>query len=465
MAKRYELSDAQWDRIKDLLSGRPAIQAVACRHRRHDRRHPFHSLAQSPHPARHNLYKARNRIERCFNKLKHFRRFATRLIVAPSTSSHSSPPPLPCYGCAECRFSLDQEAIGEKWTQFGDAGRTPSDARDLPPLGRISRRRLTSFTEVRRTLNANAQCSSCRTPSTVGTAFEMFDLTKSRKAFARVLLRFLRRSVPRNRVGDYLFSLTLFIMTFHRIPTRSSGLFNDRMFFLKVSHELSDPLRVFVSDKEYVKMYVEATVGSKYNVPTIAVLRSEKEVDFFIFPAVCCVKATHLSNKVMFITDRDVDRDQIKAWMRLNYYDAAREVNYKKLKGKIIVEPLIFGQQGPTDYKLHCYRGAVKVIAATEGRYGGNMNPRRVYYSRDWGRYSFSTDLPPFDGEMTRPDNLEEMISVAEALSIIFDYIRVDMYSDGKRCFVGELTNLNGGGLKKFVPPDAEEKYSHLFFA
>jgi transposase len=29
-----------------------------------------------PHDA--NLYKHRNRIERCFNKLKHFRRFATR---------------------------------------------------------------------------------------------------------------------------------------------------------------------------------------------------------------------------------------------------------------------------------------------------------------------------------------------------------------------------------------------------
>jgi transposase len=31
---------------------------------------------QIPHDV--SLYKARNRIERCFNKLKHFRRFATR---------------------------------------------------------------------------------------------------------------------------------------------------------------------------------------------------------------------------------------------------------------------------------------------------------------------------------------------------------------------------------------------------
>jgi transposase len=34
-----------------------------------------------PHDAK--LYKARNRIERCFNKLKHFRRFATRFDRRP----------------------------------------------------------------------------------------------------------------------------------------------------------------------------------------------------------------------------------------------------------------------------------------------------------------------------------------------------------------------------------------------
>ncbi len=39
-----------------------------------------------------SLYKLRNRIERCFNKLKHFRRFATRQARnAKPASVHSSP--------------------------------------------------------------------------------------------------------------------------------------------------------------------------------------------------------------------------------------------------------------------------------------------------------------------------------------------------------------------------------------
>lgn len=45
---------------------------------RRQRRHTFHPLAQSADPHDPTVYKLRNRIERCFDKLKHFRRFATR---------------------------------------------------------------------------------------------------------------------------------------------------------------------------------------------------------------------------------------------------------------------------------------------------------------------------------------------------------------------------------------------------
>jgi transposase len=39
---------------------------------------PSHPKRTHPFPLNKRLYKTRNRIERCFNKLKHFRRLATR---------------------------------------------------------------------------------------------------------------------------------------------------------------------------------------------------------------------------------------------------------------------------------------------------------------------------------------------------------------------------------------------------
>jgi transposase len=43
------------------------------------------------------LYQHRNRIERCFNRLKHFRRFVTRYTDAPFTSPASFIWPQPCW--------------------------------------------------------------------------------------------------------------------------------------------------------------------------------------------------------------------------------------------------------------------------------------------------------------------------------------------------------------------------------
>ena len=52
-------------------------------------------------------YRTRNRIERCFNKLKHFRRIATRYDrLRRSLPSHSYISQALCCGCDECRFSL-----------------------------------------------------------------------------------------------------------------------------------------------------------------------------------------------------------------------------------------------------------------------------------------------------------------------------------------------------------------------
>jgi len=52
------------------------------------------------------LYRERNRIERCFNKLKHFDASPPATTAAPATSSPFSASQEPSYGCAECRFSL-----------------------------------------------------------------------------------------------------------------------------------------------------------------------------------------------------------------------------------------------------------------------------------------------------------------------------------------------------------------------
>jgi transposase len=61
------------DRAYDSLALREVIEGMGA-----EAVIPAHPTRKHPAPYDKAKYKLRNRIERCFNKLKHFRRFATR---------------------------------------------------------------------------------------------------------------------------------------------------------------------------------------------------------------------------------------------------------------------------------------------------------------------------------------------------------------------------------------------------
>jgi hypothetical protein len=65
----------------------------------------------------------------------------------------------------------------------------------------------------------------------------------------------MRRRLPYNKAGDNLFHRVLCYRKHGRFPSREL-LWNDMWYRVKTSGEIEDPLRRFVSDKEYVKQFV-----------------------------------------------------------------------------------------------------------------------------------------------------------------------------------------------------------------
>jgi transposase len=65
----YVLGDRAYDAnsLRETIAAMGAIAVI-----------PSHPRRKQPYDYDRNIYRLRNRIERCFNKLKHFRRFATR---------------------------------------------------------------------------------------------------------------------------------------------------------------------------------------------------------------------------------------------------------------------------------------------------------------------------------------------------------------------------------------------------
>jgi hypothetical protein len=69
-------------------------------------------------------------------------------------------------------------------------------------------------------------------------------------------------------------SLIQFVRFHKRLPNKSMS-YNDVLHRIKTSDDILDPLRVFVTDKEFLKLYVRAVVGDAYVVPTLDVIKSK----------------------------------------------------------------------------------------------------------------------------------------------------------------------------------------------
>ena len=283
----------------------------------------------------------------------------------------------------------------------------------------------------------------------------------------RSLLSTFRSVFPRNDWGDQLYALLQFRRRQHRWPRRENPEhFSDHLYRLKVDGTLKDPLRIFVTDKEYAKYYIDSVVGSQHVIETYGIVRAKSEVDQLRLDRLpCIVKPTHLSGHVAVHVESNqpVDRERLKQWLDLDYYESSRERNYKGLRPKIIVEEF-FSEDGrtiPEDYKIFCFQGVPRLIQVDSGR---SSEHTRGLYDTKWQRLRITIHKYP-DAPFThsRPAKLEEMLDLAARLSKPFSFIRVDMYVAKGLVKVGELTNIPGSAGVKIRPASGEITLGRLF--
>jgi len=292
--------------------------------------------------------------------------------------------------------------------------------------------------------------------------------------FLRQVHSVLEFCLPRTPLFDRFCAWVLFIITQHRMPRPKRLYFNDQLYRIKSTDAIMEPLRQFVSDKEYLRMYVAHKVGDEFNVPYHAILRSPAEVDAYDFPAECCVKPTHASGRYILRRHGEpIDREEIKRWFSVNRYRTSREANYRYLEPKIIVEPLIAGRTDNDEFKVFCYRGKPRLIQAVyRRREGAGRELAGVsYLDAAWNRLPVRTQSDP-GAPPARPANLDSMLEAAARLSEGFDFIRIDFYSDGNFYLVGEITNCHNNATTRFrftdparAGEDAEAFVSRLIFS
>ena len=276
----------------------------------------------------------------------------------------------------------------------------------------------------------------------------------------------LRNIMPKGDLGDAAFAWFRHCSRHRRLPKlRNPRLFNDHLYRIKVDGTLLDPLRQFVSDKEYVKIYIGATVGEKYTCKTLRILRNRRDVANYVPNRLPCIlKPTHASGLAMICTTQSPqpDREVLLKWLKLDYYAKKREQNYRNLTPKIIVEEFfsVDGTTPPPDYKMFCFGGIPKLIQVDSNRFS---NHTRNLYDTEWKLLPFCISKPNGSDSDKRPVALAQMLDIAARLAVPFPFIRVDMYAVGDEIKVGELTNCPEGGAGRVIPPTAELDLGNLF--
>lgn len=113
-------------------------------------------------------------------------------------------------------------------------------------------------------------------------------------------------------------------------------------------------------------------------------------------------------------------------------------------------------KEGINDYKFFCYDGKAKYFKVDNDRFVGH---RANYYSFEGELLPFGeAACPPLPDHIEEmPENLQEMVSIAERISTGKPFLRVDLYNINGRIYFGETTFYPAGGVGTLIPQGTDE--------
>lgn len=283
------------------------------------------------------------------------------------------------------------------------------------------------------------------------------------------------------RLLDVYLSRRAFRKAFGRNPDFSHPvLFGEKVIVRK----LFDRREIFrqMADKLWVRDFIVGRLGESFVPRLYAVCRRFEEIDFDRLPEKFVIKPNHGTHWVLFVEDKKTldkvaARRLVNGWMKTNYYVNSREIFYKDVQPRIMVEELLEEAPGVPviDYKFFAFDGVTRFISVAL-RKSVTANREAALFDRAYREIPVTVEFansvykkvqpgnPAQTGETSKssislPPNIDEMVKIADGLAQGFDFIRVDLYSPGGRILVGELTSLPAGGVRPFEPLTYERQF------
>lgn len=279
-----------------------------------------------------------------------------------------------------------------------------------------------------------------------------------KKYLAKLLLKFTFC------LSDKQYLKALFMCRFgYSLDLKNPKTFCEKLQWLKLYDRKPEYARMV--DKYEVKKYVADKIGNEYIIPTLGVWDAPEDIEWEELPNQFVLKTTHGGGGNGVIVCKDKTKLDIKAVgkqlhksLSSDLYKTFREWPYKNVSKRIIAESFLASPSGELkDYKFFCFNGKVKCFKIDFGRF---VEHHANYYSPEGELLPFGEKgLEPDPNHIEiMPENLNEMISLAEQLSDGFKFLRVDLYNIKGKIYFGELTFYPAAGLGELVPDEWNEK-------
>lgn len=243
---------------------------------------------------------------------------------------------------------------------------------------------------------------------------------------------------------------------------------NEKILWAKLYSDATQWTRL--ADKYEVRKFVEEKGLADALVKLYAVWYRKEDVDFDVLPEIFIIKANNGdgkgTNKIIRKSELTPETRQkyinmIDKWLRRKNIGAlSAEPQYRGMRPCVTAEEVLQCEPGITtltDYKIWCFNGKAYYIWTCNDRNGGGNSAHVMTYDLEWNAHPefsvFNSDY--LRGKiMPKPQNLDQMIAIAERLSQGFPELRVDLYNVNGKVYFGELTFTSQGGFMDYFTPE-----------
>lgn len=243
-----------------------------------------------------------------------------------------------------------------------------------------------------------------------------------------------------------------------KLNLTSPSTFNEKLQYLKLHDRRKEYITLV--DKYRVRDYIVKKIGEEYLIPLIGVWDTTHDIDFETLPEQFVLKCNHDSGSVFVCKNKhEINKQEICSKMQKSLKTSGfwfgREWPYKNVKACVIAEKYMVDSRFNElrDFKFFCFNGKVKCFKIDYDRF---TEHKANYYAPDGTLLKFGEKVcpPDYSKELYIPENLNEMICLAEKLAVDYAFVRVDFYNIDGKIYFGEMTFYPASGFGQFIPEE-----------